>query len=145
SEERRVGKECRSRGWADDLRKKLKGFVGGVVGGWRLSIIVVLQSAFPFSPQLGYDPRGSGDMRNPVRPYINPNCHGNLYPRTQQKSYLTAASLAPAYGTDGNLGRDTLTGPGLANVELALAKVTQSSERQSVYFFKQKTAYEIET
>ena len=44
--------------------------------------IAALQSGFPFTPQLGYNPTGSGDTRNPVRPDINPNFKGNLYPGT---------------------------------------------------------------
>ena len=39
-----------------------------LVGGWSLSGIATLQSGFPFSPQLGYNPTGNGDTRNPVRP-----------------------------------------------------------------------------
>ena len=31
------------------------------VGGWSLSGIVSVQSGFPFSPQLGYNPTGNGE------------------------------------------------------------------------------------
>jgi len=50
-----------------------------------LSAIANLQSGFPFTPQLGYNPTGSGDTRNPVRPNINPNFHGNLNVRHTAK------------------------------------------------------------
>ena len=53
-----------------------------VVAGWSLSGIATLQSGFPFSPQLGYNPTGNGDSRNPVRPQINPDYHSSLYPKT---------------------------------------------------------------
>lgn len=104
------------------------------VSGWTLSAIAVLQSGFPFSPQLGYNPTGSGDTRNPVRPDINPNFGGKLYPRTPQQYFNPAAFSAPAYGTAGNLGRDTLVGPGLANLDLSLHKTTQLSERLHAQF-----------
>ncbi len=39
------------------------------------------RAGFPFSPQLGYNPTGSGDTRNPVRPNVNPNFTGSLYTR----------------------------------------------------------------
>jgi len=104
------------------------------VSGWTVSAIAALQSGFPFSPQLGYNPTGSGDTRNPVRPDINPNFHGNLYPRTTRQFFNPAAFSAPAYGTVGNLGRDTLTGPGLANLDLALHKSAQISERLHAQF-----------
>src|SRR5271170_1467847 len=51
------------------------------VSGWTLSTIATLQTGFPFSPQLGYNPTGSGDTRNPVRPNLNPDFHGGLYTR----------------------------------------------------------------
>jgi hypothetical protein len=112
----------------------LGGLANRAVSGWTISTIIALQSGFPFSPQLGYNPTGSGDTRNPVRPDINPNFLGNLYQRTPQQYFNPAAFLAPAYGTVGNLGRDTLTGPGLANADLSLLKGTQVTERLHVQF-----------
>lgn len=116
------------------LGSNLGGITNRAVSGWTVSSIIALQSGFPFSPQLGYNPTGSGDTRNPVRPDINPNFHGNLYPRTPQQYFNPSAFLAPAYGTVGNLGRDTLTGPGLANLDLSLLKTTQISERVRAQF-----------
>ena len=116
------------------IGSNLGGIANRAVSGWTLSSIVGLQSGFPFSPQLGYNPTGSGDTRNPVRPDINPNFHGNLYSRTTQQFFNPAAFLAPAYGTVGNLGRDTLTGPGLSNVDISLLKATQVSEHLRAQF-----------
>jgi len=109
------------------------------VGGWSVSAIVTLQTGLPFTPQLGYNPTGSGDTRNPVRPNRNPNYNGKLYTggSTSQRAakYFDAAAFsAPAYGTVGNLGRDTLQSPGFANWDLSLLKNTQVSERLRVQF-----------
>ncbi|WP_263365068.1 TonB-dependent receptor [Edaphobacter bradus] len=112
----------------------LSGFSNKAVSGWTLSAIAALQSGFPFSPQLGYNPTGNGDTRNPVRPNLNPDFHGNLYPRRPQQYFNATAFTAPAYGTFGNLGRDTLTGPGLANLDLSLLKSTQLGERVHAQF-----------
>ena len=105
-----------------------------LVAGWELSTIVTLQSGFPFSPQLGYNPTNSGDTRNPVRPNINAAFTGDVYTRgtTAQRAaqfFNPAAFSAPINGTVGNLGRDTLTGPGLAEWDLSLLKATHISER----------------
>jgi hypothetical protein len=108
--------------------------INRAVSGWTLSGIATIQSGFPFSPQLGYNPTGSGDSRNPVRPNINPDFHGNLYPGTPTKFFDAAAFSAPAYGTFGNLGRDTLVGPNLANLDLSLHKSTQVTERLHAQF-----------
>ncbi|GGG82142.1 TonB-dependent receptor [Edaphobacter dinghuensis] len=110
------------------------GLTNRAISGWTLSAIAAIQSGFPFSPQLGYNPTGSGDTRNPVRPNINPNFHGNLYPHTPTQFFNAAAFSAPAYGTFGNLGRDTLVGPGLANLDLSLHKSTQLGEHVHAQF-----------
>lgn len=55
--------------------------INHAVTGWSLSTIATIQTGFPFSPQLGYNPTGSGDTRNPVRPNLTPNFTGSLYSR----------------------------------------------------------------
>ncbi|MCU1322626.1 MAG: TonB-dependent receptor domain protein [Acidobacteriaceae bacterium] len=115
-----------------------------IVGGWSVSAIGNFQSGFPFSPQLGYNPTGSGDTRNPVRPNVNPNFTGKLYPKTVAKWFDPAAFSAPLSTTNslgtitggavGNLGRDTLVGPGLTEVDLSLLKNTQFGERLHTQF-----------
>ncbi len=113
--------------------------VNHLVSGWSLSTIATLQTGFPFSPQLGYNPTGSGDTRNPVRPNRNAAFNGSLYTHgtTAQRAaqfFTPAAFTAPAYGTVGNLGRDTLTGPGYADWDLSLLKSTQLNERVRLQF-----------
>ncbi len=110
-----------------------------VVSGWTFASIASFQTGFPFSPQLGYNPTGSGDTRNPVRPDRNPNFHGALYTSgsTAQRvaQYFNAAAFsAPAYGTVGNLGRDTLTGPEYIDWDLSLLKTTQFTKRTRLQF-----------
>jgi hypothetical protein len=105
-----------------------------VVEGWSLSGIATIQSGFPFSPQLGYNPTGNGDSRNPVRPQLNPDFKGTLYPRTAAEWFNPDAFLAPYPGTFGNAGRDSLSGPGLADVDLSLAKSTAINERLRAQF-----------
>jgi hypothetical protein len=92
------------------------------VGGWSLSGIATLQTGFPFSPQLGYNPTGNGDTRNPARPALNPNFNGKLYPKTVNQWFNPNAFAAPTPGTFGNAARDAFTGPGLKDVDLSLAK-----------------------
>ncbi len=109
-------------------------FANRAISGWTVSTIAALQSGFPFTPQLGYNPTGSGDTRNPVRPDVNPNFHGNLYPGTPTQFFNPAAFLTPAAGTIGNLRRDTLTGPSLINLDASLLKATQLTEHVRAQF-----------
>jgi hypothetical protein len=122
----------------------LPGALDKAASGWTVSAIANLQSGFAFSPQLGYNPTGSGDTRNPVRPDVHPDFHGNLYPKKVGQWFNPAAFLAPRStlsstgaitgGAVGNLGRDTLTGPGLAELDLSLLKSTHISERYNLQF-----------
>ena len=121
------------------LRSGDSPLVNRVISGWTLSAIATLESGFPFSPQLGYNPTGSGDSRNPVRPNVNPAFTGSLYTHgtTAQRVaqyFNPAAFSAPAYGTVGNAGRDSLTGPAYNDVDLSLAKTTKLTEQARVQF-----------
>jgi hypothetical protein len=110
-----------------------------IVSGWSVASITTLLSGFPFSPQLGYNPTGSGDSRNPVRPNVTPGFSGQLYAggSTAQRVaqyFNPAAFSAPAFGYIGNAGRDSLIGPGFADLDLSLLKSTAISERTRLQF-----------
>ena len=109
-------------------------FARQAASGWTLSGIATLQSGFPFSPQLGYNPTGNGDSRNPARPELNSTFSGTLYPRTPTQWFNPEAFTAPYPGTFGSASRDSLTGPGLADVDVSLAKTTTIRERTRVQF-----------
>ena len=108
--------------------------VNFIASGWTTSAIVSVQSGFPFTPQLGYNPTGNGDTRNPVRPNWNPNFSGNLYPRTPSQYFNPQAFLAPATGTYGNVSRDALTGPGLSELDFSATKNSKITERLGLQF-----------
>ena len=105
-------------------------------GGWSIDSIVTLQGGFPFTPQLSYNPSRNGDTRNPVRPFVNPAFSGPVIIGSPKEWFNPAAFLAPPNnsGFYGNLGRDTLPGPGLATVDLALLKDTQLRENLKLQF-----------
>lgn len=116
-----------------------KPLVQTLLSGWSFSSIVNVMSGFPFSPQLGYNPTGSGDSRNPVRPNWNPAYHGSLYTHGSTAERATRyfhpqAFLAPAYGTVGNVSRDSLRGPGFANWDASLKKTTLIGNRWHAEF-----------
>ncbi len=53
------------------------GFANALAAGWTANSIVTLQSGFPFTPQLSYNPSNNGDTKNPVRPFANPSFTGS--------------------------------------------------------------------
>jgi hypothetical protein len=107
-----------------------------IVGGWTLNSIVTLQGGFPFTPQLSYNPSNTGDTRNPVRPFVNPAFSGPAVLGNPNQWFNPAAFLAPPNnsGFFGNLGRDTLTGPGLATWDLSLMKDMHVQEKLNLQF-----------
>lgn len=120
-----VGKKylANSSGW----RKQL-------VGGWSVSAIETLQSGLPFTPQLGFNPTNDGDSRNPIRPSWNPAFTGNLLLSGPNQYFNPNAFVTPAAGTYGNVGRDTLIGPGLSELDFSALKNTTISERVKLQF-----------
>ncbi len=107
-----------------------------LVSGWTVNSIVTLQGGFPFTPQLSYNPSNNGDTRNPVRPFVNPAFTGPVILGNPNQWFNPAAFLAPpnSSGFYGNLGRDTLIGPGLATWDLSFLKDTPIRERLNLQF-----------
>jgi hypothetical protein len=105
-------------------------------GGWTVNSIVTLQGGFPFTPQLSYNPSNNGDTRNPVRPFVNPFFTGPVILGSPNQWFNPAAFAAPpnASGFYGNLGRDTLIGPGLATWDFSLLKDTRIREKMNLQF-----------
>lgn len=111
-----------------------QGWQEKLVSGWTLSGITTLQSGFPFTPQLGFNPTNNGDTRNPIRPSYNPVFAGSIITGSTAQYFNPNAFVIPANGTYGNVGRDTLIGPGLATLDLALMKNTSLTEKLRLQF-----------
>jgi len=118
---------------------RLPGFSNGLVSGWSVNSIITAQGGFPFSPQLSYNPSNNGDTRNPVRPFVNPAFSGPVILGAPAKWFDPNAFLAPPNnaanaGFYGNLGRNTLRGPGLATWDFSTMKDTKLTERLKLQF-----------
>jgi len=116
-----------------------EGFTNRLISGWTVNSIVTLQTGFPFSPQLSYNPSNNGDTRNPVRPFANPAFSGPVKIGSPGKWFDPNAFLAPSNipangGFYGNVGRDTLVGPGLATWDFSALKDTRITERLNIQF-----------
>jgi hypothetical protein len=110
-----------------------KGFAK-LVSGWQLNGITTLLSGFPFTPQAGSNRSGDGNTRNPDRPNPNPAFTGPVLLKKQTQWFDPNAFVLPTAGTFGSLGRGTLRGPGLANLDLSLLKNTALTERVGLQF-----------
>jgi hypothetical protein len=114
----------------------LDGWRNHGVSGWSVNSIVTWQGGFPFTPQLSYNPANNGDTRNPVRPFVNPDFKGPVILSKPAQWFNPNAFIAPpsSGGFYGNLGRDTLTGPGLATWDFSLLKDTSLREGLRLQF-----------
>jgi hypothetical protein len=112
------------------------GFTNHLVSGWSLSSIFTAQTGFPITPQLSYNPSNNGDTRNPVRPFVNPNFIGPIVLGKPNEWFNPAALIAPpsTIGFYGNLGRDTISGPGLVDWDFSVLKDTRINERFNFQF-----------
>jgi hypothetical protein len=105
-----------------------------LANGWSVSAIETLQSGFPFTPQLGFNPTNNGDSRNPIRPSWNPAFSGPVILGGPNQYYNPSAFVVPAVGSYGDVGRNVLTGPGLATTDISVAKNTPVNDKLRLQF-----------
>ena len=105
-----------------------------LIQGWQLSGLWSANSGAPFTAQVGFD-RAGLVQASAQRPDLvaganpNPTSTGTVNQWFDPRSFLL-----PGVGRLGNLGRNTLVGPGFANVDLGLMKETRLRESLNVQF-----------
>ncbi len=113
------------------------GVGGKVVSGWRVNTIITAQSGFPFTVFQGGNQSGNGETgtnNTGTPPSYNPAFSGPILLKTVAHWFNANAYALPTVGTFGNVGRDTLVGPDLRNVDLSLFKDTAVTERINTQF-----------
>ena len=113
-----------------------QGMAGALARGWTLNSILTLQSGFPFTPQLSYNPANNGDSRNPVRAFFNPAFSGPIVTGNPNQWFNPNAFIAPPStgGFYGNVGRDAFRGPGLATWDFSALKDTHIGPKSTLQF-----------
>jgi hypothetical protein len=107
------------------------GFAHAVTKDWRISTIFQAQSGFPFTISVFGDTANAGTLlgENPIRanytgqPVYGPGTH------TAASWFNPAAFATPPAFTFGNVGRNTLYGPGRQTLDLALQREFAFTER----------------
>ncbi|WP_263367458.1 carboxypeptidase-like regulatory domain-containing protein [Edaphobacter bradus] len=101
-----------------------------LVGRWKLSPIVTRHSGTWFTPSSGFD-YSLTNINND-----RPNLTGNPYQRdVKHLTWLTATGFTPnAWGTFGNVRRNSVRGPGWINVNVALSREFAIREQQRFEF-----------
>jgi hypothetical protein len=110
------------------------GFMSAVTKNWRLSAIYQAQSGFPFTISVFGDTANAGTLlgENPIRanytgqPVFGPGTH------TADAWFNTAAFATPAAFAFGDVGRNTIYGPGRQTLDLALQRELTVTEKVKV-------------
>jgi carboxypeptidase family protein/TonB-dependent receptor-like protein len=108
------------------------GWAGKAAGGFEVSGILTMQSGFPFTINLKGDTANVGAGTGGI--YVRPNVVGTsqYLPSSQQSTaeWFNVADFAnPGAGNFGDLGRNTLIGPSLFDLDLVLQKNITIMER----------------
>ncbi len=101
-----------------------------LLAGWRLNAVFFAQSGAPFTVNLGVDHAniGAGPSQRPDQ-LRDPNLPANE--RTPERWFDTSAFALQAPFSFGNAPRNSVLGPGFANMDLAVAKTwTVAGSRQ---------------
>jgi hypothetical protein len=104
-----------------------------LVNGWQVSGIFTAFTGAPFSVITGYDQTGIDDL-SIRRPNLVAGCNENPTLGNVNDWFKATCFSAPPIGELGNLGRNTLIGPGFWGLDFAVMKNTRISERWTAQF-----------
>ena len=110
------------------------GVAGALVNGWQINGIATLSSGSPFDIRVGSNRSENGDSRAPDRPNLVAGRDNSPIIGTFEQWYDPTAFAFPARGTHGDLGRNTVEGPGYANFDFSLFKEIFALEGVNMQF-----------
>lgn len=108
-----------------------------IMGGWQFNSIVTLASGNPFTVAAGGDRSNTGAFGGGVQRANYTGTGDGSLPgdeRTADRWFDTSAFVVAPLGTFGNVGRNTLVGPGTTNFDLSLSKIFSLTERGKLEF-----------
>jgi hypothetical protein len=118
-----------------------RGLTGHILGGWQANAFFTLQSGTPFTLLNGADPAGvlqgiDALVGNAIRPNLNTNLDissMNLIEILSAGGAGLFSPLTPGQRT-GNIGRNTVRGDGIANLDFGIFKNTKILEGHLIQF-----------
>jgi hypothetical protein len=112
------------------------GVLPAVTKGWVLSTIYQVQSGFPFTVSVFGDTANSGTLlgENPIRANYTGQPIFDEGSRTADRWINPAAFAAPPAFAFGNVGRNTVIGPGMQTLDLAMTREFNITEKAKFQF-----------
>jgi len=101
------------------------GVMSQVLGNWQINTIVNLHSGFPYFVTVSGDACNCGASAQTANQVGDPR---SGFERSRTKWFNTAAFAIPPNGTFGSSGRNILSGPWQANVDVSLFKIVRFGE-----------------
>ncbi|MBI4483287.1 MAG: TonB-dependent receptor [Acidobacteria bacterium] len=118
-------------------RWQVSGVANALLNGWQLNSITSLSSGFPVYIRNGFNSSRNNQRNDADRPDLIPGGNNSAVLGGPDRYFDPSQFAIPPLGFLGNLGRNTLDGPGLANVDFSLVKgtpVPQISENFRIQF-----------
>jgi hypothetical protein len=118
--------------WALPFGERGKTLLDKVIRGWQVSGIFQFQTGRPFTA----NETGNISLtsQNADRANAIPGCNANNGPKTVTQWMNTSCFSLPPAGTFGDVGRNTLVGPGMTTVDTAVARVFVIKESLRLQF-----------
>ncbi len=125
--------------WTYDLPfgRSLGGVRGALLKGWQLNNITSIRSGTPFTVRLGFNRSGNLNITSfsmHERPNLKPGYSNNPILGGPDRYFDVNAFELPPVNQRGNLGRNTLIGPGTVAVDAALSKSFSLGEDRALQF-----------
>lgn len=126
--------------WEVPYSSNLTGATRVLLEGWQLAGVYRAQSGYPFTLALNGDRAGSktdttGSGLGQAPDLLSgPGCDNPINPGNPNQYIKTECFAFPAEGVLGNMGRNTLTSPGLAALDLVLTKNQSLGGRMKAQF-----------
>lgn len=125
--------------WTYDLpfARSLAGLGGAILKGWQLNNITTIRSGHPFTVRLGFNRSGNLNTTSfsaHERPNLRPGASNNSILGRPDRYWDINAFELPPPNQRGNLGRNTIIGPGLVSVDISLAKSFAWGDGRTVQF-----------
>jgi hypothetical protein len=111
--------------WDLPVARSSQGLAAVLLKGWQLNNITTVRSGHPFTAQLGFNRSGNLNTTSfsmHERPDLKPGCSTSPVLGGPDRYFDVNCFQLPPANQRGNLGRNTLIGPGLVSIDLALVK-----------------------
>jgi len=118
------------------------GMIGNqVLSGWTGSGLFTWHAGFPFSVYAGTDANGDGNSSDRANLTGNPNLSGDRSHAEKIAKWFNTAAFSNPSNSNGNTGRNFMTGPGYVNFDVALIR----SFKMPFGFFKESQRIDFRT